>query len=141
MDAREPSLKIPIPAAGDAARKAGTEGDAINEAHGIRVVPRGQYLAAGSVKLRGVGGIRGEFSEEPKPDLSTRTAADYLPPQFKARLIAEGRLAADGTRQAIPKTEAGAPERGAAGMQATGKQAVPTGGVLAGLSRFFRKLF
>lgn len=138
MGERDQNPKIPIPAAGDAARKAREEGDAIDEAHGVRIVPRDEFRAAGSLRLRAVGGRGPRPAEEPKPDLTTRTAADYLPSKLKAQLIAEGRLTADGTLIANPPPRPPVVESGATGSTAP---APPPTGVFARLGRFFRKLF
>lgn len=85
--------KMPLPAGGDAARKAETEGDLINEAHGIRTMPRGEYRNSMQLHLPRVVGARMAEPVPPPPDLSSRKASDYLPPALKAQLIAQGKLA------------------------------------------------
>ncbi|MGC8761182.1 MAG: hypothetical protein ACP5UT_01455 [Bryobacteraceae bacterium] len=91
-----PASKMPLPAGGDAARKAETEGDLINEAHGIRTAPRGEYRSSMQLHLPRVVGARLAGPAAPPADLSERKASDYLPPDLKARLIAEGRLTPEG---------------------------------------------
>lgn len=85
--------KMPLPAGGDAARKAETEGDLINEAHGVRTVPRGEYRRSMQLNLPRAVGARMVEPAAPPPDLSERKASDYLPPALKAQLIAQGKLA------------------------------------------------
>lgn len=88
--------KMPLPAGGDAARKAETEGDLINEAHGIRTAPRGEYRRSMQLNLPRVVGARMAEPAAAPPDLSERKASDYLPPALKAQLTAQGRLAPEG---------------------------------------------
>lgn len=133
--------KMPLPAGGDAARKAETEGDLINEAHGIRTAPRGEYRSAMQLNLPRVVGARLVEPEKPPADLSERKASDYLPPDLKARLTAEGKLAPD----TAPVASAPAPGRAAETdlpvqrpVESAGK---PTRGPLVTVGRFFRKLF
>jgi len=128
--------KLPIPQAGDAARKARNEGDNINRAYGVPIAPRGEFAARRTIWLRGVGGIRWEVPIEPAPDLSARVASDYLPPRLKRQLISEGRLKADGTLIALPPAAARS-----GGSASPGKQAAAARGVLARLGRLLRKLF
>ncbi len=85
--------KMPLPAGGDAARKAETEGDLINEAHGVRTVPRGEYRRSMQLNLPRAVGARMAEPAAPPPDLSARKASDYLPPALKAQLIAQEKLA------------------------------------------------
>jgi hypothetical protein len=127
-----PAGKINLPVGGDAARKAEAEGDAINEAHGAGTVPRGQYRGAGPVRLPPVRGAR-LVAEDAKPDLSNRKASDYLPPQLKAQLIAEGKLSAEG-EFVEPPTRPPEPPPAVTGEE-------PPAGIFASLSRFFRELF
>lgn len=101
-----PAGQVPLPAGGDAARKAETEGDRINEAHGIRTVPRGEYRSSMQLNLPRAVGARLVQPAAPPSDLSRRKASDYLPPALKAQLIAEGRLTPDG--DPVPATAAGA---------------------------------
>ncbi len=118
--------RIDLPRGGDAARQSETEGDAINEAHGVRAVPRHEYRGGGALRLPQAVGAR-LVEAKPLPDLSSRTAADYLPPQLKANLIAEGRLAPDGA--VIEPAERTAPAE------------PPQRGIAAWAARWFRKLF
>ena len=106
--------RMPLPAGGDAARKAETEGDLINEAHGIRTAPRGEYRSSMQLNLPRVVGARLAGPAAPAPDLSQRKASDYLPPALKARLIAEGKLAPEG-EPAMPAAAGSAVETVAAG--------------------------
>jgi hypothetical protein len=71
--------------------------------------------------------------EDVKPDLSNRKASDYLPPQLKAQLIAEGKLSEDGALLKAPARKSEPPSI------ATGEP--PPAGLFASVSRFFRKLF
>lgn len=107
--------KMPLPAGGDAARKAETEGDLINEAHGIRTAPRGEYRRSMQLNLPRVVGARIAEPATAPPDLSERKASDYLPPALKAQLTAQGKPA---------------PEGGAAGSAAAGgaMETRPSGG-------------
>jgi hypothetical protein len=89
--------KMPLPAGGDAARRAENEGDLINEAHGIRTAPRGEYRKSMQLNLPRVVGARMVDAAAPPPDLSGRKASDYLPPALKAQLIAQGKLAPEGS--------------------------------------------
>lgn len=88
--------KMPLPAGGDAARKAETEGDLINEAHGIRTAPRGEYRRSMQLNLPRVVGARMAEPAAAPPDLSERKASDYLPPALKAQLTAQGKPAPEG---------------------------------------------
>jgi len=131
------------PGAGDAARQAGREGDAVNEANGIRTVPRGEYQGL-AVNLRSTRGAR-LVQTEPETDWSARKASDYLPPQLKAELIAAGKLTEDG--HAVPvdaTTSASAP-------RPVSEENLPAATVTAGpaegrgawnaITGFFRRLF
>lgn len=128
---------VKLPFGGDAARQSETDGESTNEAHGIKAAPRGQYRGTREISLPRVVGARMTEAPAPEPDYSARTAADYLPPQLKAQLIAEGRLRSDGTLVASPQA-AGTRETGPAG--ATGESS-PTPGLMASVAGFFRKLF
>lgn len=132
--------RLNLPAGGDAARKAEEEGDRINEAHGVRTAPRGEYRSAMSLNLPRVVGAR--LSEEPKPaaDLSQRKASDYLPPHLKAQLIAEGRLDADGNP--APAGAKGGANRGIETEKARVEETpAPAPGALKRLAGFLAKLF
>lgn len=133
--------KMPLPAGGDAARKAETEGDLINEAHGIRTAPRGQYRSSMQLNLpRAVGARLVEPAAAP-PDLSQRKASDYLPPALKARLIAEGKLAPEG-EPAMPAAPGGAVETPAAGgPRPAAEPAARRPGEPSPARRFLGKLF
>lgn len=111
--------KMPLPAGGDAARRAETEGDLINEAHGIRTVPRGEYRRSMQLNLPRAVGARMVPEAAPPPDLSERKASDYLPPALKAQLIAQGKLppgeaasSATGAGRAAETVSAGAAGQG-----------------------------
>jgi hypothetical protein len=112
-----PAGSTPLPAGGDAARKAEAEGDLINEAHGIRTAPRGQYRSSMQLNLPRAVGARLAGPEAPPADLSQRKASDYLPPALKAQLIAQGRLTPEGDLATAPAggaEETRAPGSGAA---------------------------
>ena len=94
--------KMPLPAGGDAARKAETEGDLINEAHGIRTAPRGEYRRSMQLNLPRAVGARMVEPAAPPPDLSERKASDYLPPALKAQLIAQGKLPPEEEASSLP---------------------------------------
>ena len=79
-----------LPAAGSAAQAAETE------AREAQRESRPSYRGTDSIRLPQVRGARTVVAEQPKPDLSQRTAADYLPAHLKAQLIAEGKLTAAG---------------------------------------------
>ena len=83
-----------LPPAGSAAQAAEAEAKAQQEAYGGQ--PASQYRGTAGMRLPQVRGARMVEAEKPKPDLSQRTAADYLPPHLKAQLIAEGKLTAAG---------------------------------------------
>lgn len=133
--------KMPLPAGGDAARKAETEGDLINEAHGIRTAPRGEYRRSMQLNLPRVVGARMAEPASAPPDLSERKASDYLPPALKAQLIAQGRLAPE--EASAPAGEAGgAVETSTAGSAPwAGEAPVPQPAQLPLLKRFLGKLF
>lgn len=82
-----------LPEAGSAALAAETEA---REAAGR------EYRRTDSMRLPLMRGARMVEAEEPKPDLSQRTAADYLPAHLKAQLIAEGKLTAAGELVTTP---------------------------------------
>lgn len=133
--------KMPLPAGGDAARKAETEGDLINEAHGIRTAPRGEYRNSMQLNLPRVVGARMAEPAAAPPDLSERKASDYLPPALKAQLIAQGRLAPE--EAPAPAREAGsAMETTTAGGGTRASEApVPQPAQPPLVKRFFGKLF
>ena len=136
--------KMPLPAGGDAARKAETEGDLINEAHGIRTAPRGEYRRSMQLNLPRAVGARMAAPAPPPPGPSERKASDYLPPALKAQLIAQGRLAPDGTPAAAPGAGR-AGEDSSAGGESRPAQA-PAGPAAAAappplVKRFLGKLF
>lgn len=90
-----------LPQAGSAAFAAETE--AKEASHRV------EYRRSESMRLPQVRGARTVAAEPPKPDLSQRTAADYLPAHLKAKLIAEGKLSATG-QLVTPVPAAAAPE-------------------------------
>jgi hypothetical protein len=98
-------------------------------------MPRTRIRAA-SVRMRGTAGIPRGPVEKPQPEIFFRTAADYLPPRLKAKLIAEGRLTADGTLNPAPPAQTSA-----GNTKPSGEQAAAFRGMLARFGRFFRKLF
>lgn len=120
-----PAGRMPLPAGGDAARKAEAEGDLINEAHGVRAVPRSEYRGSMQLNLPRAVGARLVQPAAPSADLSDRKASDYLPPALKAKLIAEGRLTPDG--DPVPAAAAGAAmeARAPGGGAAAGAEAPP----------------
>ena len=124
--------KLRLPAGGDAARKAETEGEAVNQAYGVGAVPSEQYRGKAAIRLPLVRGAR-LVDAEIEPDFSTRKASDYLPPQLKAQLIAEGKLSGDGSLP--PLAKAAPPPETVPPLRATGE------GALASVTRFFRKIF
>jgi hypothetical protein len=131
-----------LPVGGDAARMAETE-ESIEEAHGIRSAPRDASRGARSmdspkIVLPRVVGARQTELEKPKADLSKRTAADYLPPQLKAQLIAQGKLTPDGTLVERPAGMLPQQMTDATEMKSA---ADPPTGIIGSLTRFFRKLF
>lgn len=95
------------------------------------------------MRIPEVRGVRLAEPEKPKPDLSVRTAADYLPAQFKAQLIAEGRLTPDGKlveRPAAP--EAVRPAEMEPAQPSTATAETPRASrAFAKVADFFRKLF
>ncbi len=131
--------ELRLPVGGDAARTAETEKESVNEAHGIRTASREVFRGARSIELPKVVGARLVEPEKPKADLSTRTAADYLPPHLKAQLIAEGRLKADGSLNERPPVAVALPATSA--VEATQPEAKEPTGILGSVKRFFRKLF
>ncbi len=131
--------ELRLPVGGDAARTAETEKESVNEAHGIRTASRDVFHGARSIELSRVVGARLVEEEKPKADLSTRTAADYLPPHLKAQLIAEGKLKADGSLvEHPPQAET---LRQASANETKAVEAEEPNGMLGSLKRFFRKLF
>lgn len=136
-----PAGKMPLPAGGDAARKAETEGDLINEAHGIRTVPRGQYRSSMQLNLPRAVGARMVEPAAPPPDLSQRKASDYLPPALKAQLIAQGKLPPEAAPPA-PSGASGAVETSSAGGAAPQAGIPPAPAAPPSLARrIFGKLF
>ncbi len=135
---RPGELKLPV--GGDAAKRAEQDGDAINEAHGIRTAPRGEFRGARSLAMSSSSGARMAEPAAAQPDLSGRKASDYLPLHLKAQLIAEGRLQPDGTlaertssqdvRSAVSTAAGSQPEAGS-----------EPEGALGAVRRWFRKLF
>lgn len=137
-----PTGKTPVSLGGDAAKQAADYGDSTNEAHGIPAVPRGEFRATRQVKMSSALGARLVEPEAAKPDLSKRTAADYLPPHLKAQLIAEGKLPAEPGM--TPAPAAVIPEAKSATEavpQPAEESQVQPKGVLGSLARMFRKLF
>lgn len=120
-----PAGKMPLPAGGDAARKAEAEGDLINEAHGIRTAPRSEYRSSMQLNLPRAVGARLAQPAAPPADLSQRKASDYLPPALKAQLIAEGRLTPDGDPVPAPAAGAAIEARPPGGGAAAGAPAPP----------------
>jgi hypothetical protein len=134
-----------VPAGGDAARKAEGEGDAVNEAHGIRVAPRGANRGL-AVNLRSAAGAR-LVDAEPEKNWSARKASDYLPPQLKAELVAAGRMLEDG-RMVSATPVGGAPARPSeedptlpAATVAASNQVPESRGAWQTITGFFRKMF
>lgn len=133
--------KMPLPAGGDAARKAETEGDLINEAHGVRTVPRGEYRRSMELNLPRAVGARMVQPAAPPPDLSHRKASDYLPPALKAQLIAQGKLAPE-EAPASPLAAGSAVETASAGGAAPQAGTSPAPAAPPSLAkRIFGKLF
>jgi hypothetical protein len=133
--------KMPLPAWGDAARKAETEGDLINEAHGIRTAPRGEYRNSMRLNLPRVVGARMAEPAAAPPDLSQRKASDYLPPALKAQLIAQGKLPPE-EGAAPPAAPAGAVETRPSGGPPPAREAtVPPPAEPPLVKRFLGKLF
>ena len=124
-----------LPAAGSAAQAAETEA---KEAHRSDSEPR--YRATSGMRLPQVRGARMVEAEKPKPDLSQRTAADYLPAHLKAQLIAEGKLRETG-ELVTPTPTPPAPEPTPVASAADGAEAAEATGVVAQLSRRLRNLF
>jgi hypothetical protein len=141
-----PAGKTPLPAGGDAARKAEAEGDLINEAHGIRTVPRSEYRRSMQLNLPRAVGARMVEPAPPPPDLSQRKASDYLPPSLKAQLIAQGKLPPE--EAPSPSADAGSAVEtvSAGGARQAGTAPAPAGPppslarrILAKLSGLFGK--
>ncbi len=129
-----------LPAAGSAAQAAETEA---KEAHRSDSAPR--YRGTSGMRLPQVRGARMVEAEKPKPDLSQRTAADYLPAHLKAQLIAEGKLTAEGVLVTQVAASAPAPEptpaAATAGGAALGERAAEPASWAGSLFRRIRNLF
>ncbi|MBY0508024.1 MAG: hypothetical protein K2X03_29195 [Bryobacteraceae bacterium] len=120
-----------LPAAGSAAQAAETE-KAREEPTGMR--------ATSGMRLPQVRGARMVEAPPPPPDLSQRTAADYLPAHLKAQLIAEGKLTASGQLVTKPPTPP-APEPAPSEETATGVEAAVASTWLGSLVTRLRQLF
>jgi hypothetical protein len=122
-----------VPFGGDAARRAESEGEAANR----------QYRGSMQLSLPKVVGARVAEPEKPAADLSQRKASDYLPPQLKAQLIAEGKLGEDGSvLTARPATaQSGATETRRRVEAAEPAPDANGGGVFGTLTRFLKRLF
>ncbi len=130
--------QVNLPDAGSAAQAAESEAKAQGDALGGEVRPA--YRGTRSLQLSSTLGARLIPAEPPKPDLSQRTAADYLPAHLKAQLIAEGKLRETG-ELVTPTQTPPAPEPTPAASAADGAEAAEATGVVAQLSRRLRNLF
>ena len=123
-----------LPGAGSAALAAETE---------AREADRLEYRSANSMSLPLVRGAKMVAATEPGPDLSQRTAADYLPARLKAQLIAEGKLTAAG--ELVTKVTPASPEPTPSASMATtsnnGVEAAEPARWAGSLVRRLRNLF
>lgn len=136
-----PANRTNLPFAGDAARQAESDGDAVNAQHGVHTAPRGQFRSSAQLNLPRVSGARLTQPKAEAAGLSERKASDYLPPQLKAQLIAQGRLAEDGSPIPAPTTTCATPKSHPAQVEPQAPAAEAPKGFLASLGRFFANLF
>ncbi len=127
-----------LPEAGSAAKAAESEAKAAQS-----MDSSSRYRGTSGMRLPQVRGARMVEAEAPKPDLSQRTAADYLPAHLKAQLMAEGKLTATGELvQVTPVTPTlPEPEPTPPAAAADGAEAAEPGGLLGTLAGRLRNLF